>query len=64
MIFSLNSCVVSGYATTQDDIYVETSSDIWDGYNSGVKYVKQLNKVSHFSPTFSILYLSDVSTTV
>ena len=29
-----------------DDIYVETSSDIWDGYNSGVKYVKQLNKVT------------------
>ena len=29
-----------------DDIYVETSSDIGNGYNSGVKYVKQLNKAT------------------
>ena len=28
MIFSLNSCVVSGYATTQDDIYTETEVDV------------------------------------
>ena len=28
MLFSLNSCVVSGYATTQDDIYTETEVDV------------------------------------
>lgn len=28
MIFSLNSCVVSSYATTQDDIYTETEVDV------------------------------------
>ena len=28
MLFSLNSCVVSSYATTQDDIYTETEADV------------------------------------
>lgn len=28
MLFSLNSCVVSSYATTQDDIYTETEVDV------------------------------------
>lgn len=28
IIFSLNSCVVSSYATTQDDIYTETEVDV------------------------------------
>ena len=28
MFFSLNSCVVSSYATTQDDIYTETEADV------------------------------------
>ena len=51
MLFSLNSCVLSGYATTQDDIYTETKVDV---VRSNVSFDIIIQYAPPQDPTFFI----------